>query len=105
MLVKVLAVTLKDGTTIVSGQLNVVSGVSNTLMCDTSVSRPAATIVWYIESEEEQRSTSNTFTFTPDNSYHNKKVYCKAFNIQPESQAVNSYKSTLYVQGLNIIFI
>ncbi|XP_060559765.1 synaptogenesis protein syg-2-like [Ruditapes philippinarum] len=95
--VQVSSVTLKDGSSTVSGQLQVVSGVSKTLTCETSVSRPAATIVWYIGTQEKQRSTSKTFTFNPQNSYHSKQVYCKAFNTQPESQAVISYKSTLYV--------
>ncbi|XP_060599960.1 hemicentin-1-like [Ruditapes philippinarum] len=95
--VQVSSATLKDGPSTVSGQLQVVSGVTKTLTCETSVSRPAATIVWYIGTEK-QRSTSNTFTFNPQNSDHTKQVYCKAFNTQPESQAVVSYKSSIYVK-------
>ncbi|XP_060551552.1 limbic system-associated membrane protein-like, partial [Ruditapes philippinarum] len=89
---------LKVGSSTVSGQLHVVSGVNKTLTCETSVSRPAATIVWYIGTQERQRSHSIVFIFNPQNSDHNKQVYCKAFNTQPESQAVISYKSTLFVQ-------
>ncbi|XP_060599969.1 hemicentin-2-like [Ruditapes philippinarum] len=96
--VQVSIATLKDGSSTVSGQLQVVSGISKTLTCETSVSRPAATIVWYIGTQEKQRSTSKTFTFNPQNSDHTKRVYCKAFNTQPESQAVTSYKASLNVQ-------
>ncbi|XP_060569151.1 limbic system-associated membrane protein-like [Ruditapes philippinarum] len=96
--VQVTGSTLKNGADTVSGQLQVVSGVSKTLTCETSVSRPAATIVWYIGNQEKQRSNSTAFTFNPQNNDHNKQVYCKAFNTQPESQAAISYKSTLFVQ-------
>ncbi|XP_060606435.1 uncharacterized protein LOC132758755 [Ruditapes philippinarum] len=96
--VQVSYATLKDGTGTVTGQLQVISGISKTLTCDTSESRPAATIVWYIGTQEKQRSTSSTFSFNPKTIDHNKTVYCKAFNIQPENQAVVSYKTILFVQ-------
>jgi hypothetical protein len=97
--VQVSNATLKNGTSTVTGQLHVISGISKTLTCDTGVSRPAATIVWYFGTQEKQRSTSSTFSLNPQTIDHNKTVYCKAFNIQPESQAVVSYKSILFVQG------
>jgi hypothetical protein len=97
--VRVSNATLKEGTSTVTEQLQVIRGFSKTLTCDTSVSRPAATIVWYIGTQEKHRSTFSTFSFSPQTTDHNKTVYCKAFNIQPENQAVVSYKSILFVQG------
>ena len=72
---------------------------STTLTCNTSISRPAALIVWYIGSKEKQRSISNNFTFHPEINDNNTEIYCKAFNIQPESQAVNSTELKLYIEG------
>ncbi|XP_045209522.2 uncharacterized protein LOC123561312 isoform X1 [Mercenaria mercenaria] len=96
--VRVTSITLKTGTSTPSDPLKVVSGTSTTLTCITSVSRPVATVVWYLGTEEKQRSnTGSSFTFIPHNNDHNKQIYCKAFNLQPEKDAVSSNKATLYV--------
>ncbi|XP_053409330.1 uncharacterized protein LOC123561312 isoform X2 [Mercenaria mercenaria] len=98
--VRVTSITLKTGTSTPSDPLKVVSGTSTTLTCITSVSRPVATVVWYLGTEEKQRSnTGSSFTFIPHNNDHNKQIYCKAFNLQPEKDAVSSNKATLYVLG------
>lgn len=99
-------VTLKDGENIAPKSLQVKSDFSTTLTCTPSVSRPAATVVWYIGTEERQRTSSNsTFTFLPQNRDNNKPIFCKAFNLQPEEQAVISYKTMLNVLGKHDYFI
>ncbi|XP_060598005.1 uncharacterized protein LOC132751783 [Ruditapes philippinarum] len=98
--VQVSAVTLKDVDSIPSIQLEVNSGESHTLTCTSSVSRPTATIIWYFGGQKNKTETTrtSTFTFTPENSDNQKQVYCKAFNIQSESQAVSSDIVSLYVK-------
>lgn len=96
--------TLKDGNSVAPSSIQVTSGVSKTLTCTTSVSRPLATIVWYIGTVEKQRSNITfTLNFIPQNSDHDKQIFCKAFNVQQESQAVSSNTATLYVQGKYLI--
>lgn len=97
--VKVITVTLKDGSDNPTTSIDVTENQSKTLTCITSTSRPTATIVWYIGNTERYRSSgSNSFTFIPTNTDHNMNIYCKAFNLQPESQAVISAAPSLYVK-------
>ncbi|XP_060607414.1 hemicentin-1-like [Ruditapes philippinarum] len=98
--VRVSTVTLKDGNSVPSNSLEVNSGEPHTLTCTSSVSRPTATIIWYFGGQEKKRETTRTssFTFTPEYSDNQKQVYCKAFNIQSENQAVSSNIVSLYVK-------
>ncbi|XP_060575524.1 cell surface glycoprotein MUC18-like [Ruditapes philippinarum] len=98
--VKVANVTLKDGSTILAGILEVTNSVRKTLTCTASESRPTAVISWYIGNEVKKKEnvTLSTLTFTPVNSDHNKHVYCKAS--QTGNPDVFSYKIPLYVKEL-----
>ena len=64
-----------------------------------SNSRPDPTVIWYIGLVKKQQSTSTSFSVTASETDHNKTIYCKAYNLQPESQAVESSKPKLYVRG------
>ena len=81
--------------------MEVDAGVPITLSCHVSpsTSRPSPTIIWYIGSVEKQQSTSTTYTFTPSDTDHGKEIFCKAYNVQPASQAVESAKLIIYVRG------
>ena len=91
----------KTGVTINNDEVEVDKGVPTTFGCNIipSTSRPSPTVIWYIGSTVKQQSTSTTYTVTASEADHNKEIYCKAYNIQPESQAVVSYKPKLYVRG------
>ncbi|XP_060605437.1 basement membrane-specific heparan sulfate proteoglycan core protein-like [Ruditapes philippinarum] len=97
---RVSTLTLKDGSSILSNSLEVNSGEPHTLTCTSSVSRPTATIIWYFGGQKNKTETTrtSTFTFTPDYSDNQEQLYCKAFNIQSESQAVSSNLVSLYVK-------
>lgn len=102
--VQVTNVTLIYGNSEAPPTVQVARNTSIPFSCTTSVSRPTATIVWYIGTEEKQRSSSSSiFIFTPQNSDHDKQIFCKAFNIQQENKAVSSNKAKLYVQGKYLI--
>jgi hypothetical protein len=109
--VRVSTVTLNNGNSAPANPLEVNNEELHTLTCTSSVSRPTATIIWYFGGQEQKRETTNTssFTFTPEYSDNQKQVYCKAFNIQSESQAVSSNIVLLYVKGISnpktILFI
>ena len=81
--------------------LAVDAGVATALSCHVSpsTSRPSPTIIWYIGSVVKQQSTSTTYTFNPTDADHGKEIFCKAYNVQPASQAVESAKLILYVRG------
>ena len=64
-----------------------------------STSRPPPTVIWYIGTDVKQTSTSTIYLVTAYEYEHNKEIYCKAYNLQPESQAVESVKPKLYVRG------
>ncbi|XP_060600888.1 hemicentin-1-like [Ruditapes philippinarum] len=98
--VRVSTVTLKDGNSVPSNLLEVNSGEPHTLTCTSSVSRPTATIIWYFGGQKSKTEITRTssFIFTPEYSDNQKQVYCKAFNIQSESQAVSSNIVSLYVK-------
>ena len=65
-----------------------------------STSWPTPTVIWYIGTDVKQRSTTSTsYRVTASETDHNKIIYCKAYNLQPESQAVESAKLKLYVRG------
>ena len=64
-----------------------------------STSRPPPTVIWYIGSTVQQNSTNTSYTVTATETDHDKIIYCKAYNLQPESQAVESVKPKLYVRG------
>lgn len=100
--VEVTNVTLKDGHRILSRktQINIFLGDIRSLTCTTDISRPVATIVWYIGSAVKQRSTSTTFIYTAAYEDNNSRIYCKAFNTQSESEAVASGDPMLYVKGI-----
>jgi hypothetical protein len=101
--VRVSTVTLKDGNSVPSNSLEVTNGEPHTLTCKSSVSRPTATIIWYFGGQKNKTETTktSTFTFTPEQSDNQKQVYCKAFNIQSESQAVSSNIVSLNVKGIS----
>ncbi|XP_060605585.1 roundabout homolog 1-like, partial [Ruditapes philippinarum] len=98
--VRVSTVTLKNGNSVSSNPLEVNNGEPHTLTCTSSVSRPTATIIWYFGGQGQKRETTNTssFTFTPEYSDNQKQVYCIAFNLQTENQAVSSNVVSLYVK-------
>ena len=91
----------QNGVYISSDKVKVDIGVPTTLLCKIipSTSRPAPTVIWYIGSVNKQQSTSTSYTVTAAESDHDKIIYCKAYNLQPESQAVVSSKPKLYVRG------
>ena len=91
----------KNGVTITSDNVEVNIGVPTTLGCKVipSTSRPSPTVTWYIGTDVQQNSTSTSYIVTASETDHNKEIYCKAYNLQPESQAVESQKPKLYVRG------
>ena len=91
----------KNGVTINSGLLETNVDGFITLSCNVlpSSRKPAPTIVWYIGSSVKQSSTSTTYTFTSSETDHDKIIYCKAYNVQSASEAVESAKPKLYVRG------
>ncbi|XP_060602314.1 hemicentin-1-like [Ruditapes philippinarum] len=98
--VRVSTVTLNNGNSIPSNPLEVNSGEPHTLTCTSSGSRPTATIIWYFGGQKNKTEITriSNFTFTPENTDNQKQVYCKAFNLHPESQAVSSNIVSLYVK-------
>ena len=91
----------KNGVTINTDTVEVDIGAPTTLGCNIkpSTSRPPPTVIWYIGSIIRQQSTSTSYMVIASESNHNKEIYCKAYNLQPESQAVESSKPKLYVRG------
>ena len=92
----------KNGVTISSDTLVVDKGVPTTLGCNIipSTSRPPPSVIWYIGTVKKQQSTTSTsYTVIVTESIHNKDIYCKAYNLQPENQAVESSQPRLYVRG------
>ncbi|XP_060576865.1 uncharacterized protein LOC132734171 [Ruditapes philippinarum] len=98
--VRVARVSLKIENSSRVSSLNVTDGISEVFKCTTSDSRPLPTIVWYIGRTEKKRvvGTESTHAFIPSISESGKEVYCKAFNIQPENEALSSNKVSLYVR-------
>ena len=91
----------KNGVTINTDKVEVNIGVPTRFGCNIipSTSRPVPTVIWYIGTDVQQNSTSNTYTVTASETDHDQRIYCKAYNLQPESQAVESSKPKLYVRG------
>ena len=91
----------KNSNTITSDKVEVDKSVPIPFRCNIipSTSWPLPTIIWYIDSVNKQQSTSAIYTVTASETDHNKEIYCKAYNLQPESQAVESTKPKLYVRG------
>ena len=93
----------KNGVTINTGTVEVNKGVpTGPFGCNIipSTSRPSPTVIWYMGTDVKQRSTTSTsYTVTASEADHDKEIYCKAYNLQPESQAVESQKPKLYVRG------
>ena len=85
--------------------VTVTAGRAATFTCNTSTSRPQATIDWYIQgsySTLKQRSTSPIYDLNATDADHNKSIYCKAYtgnNIQSEAQGILSESPKLNVQG------
>ena len=99
---QVIAVELqKNGIAINTDTIEVNIGVPTPLGCNIipSTSRPDPTVIWYIGTDIKQTSTSTSYIVTASESDHNKEIYCKAYNLQPENQAVESSKPKLYVRG------
>ncbi|XP_060594148.1 uncharacterized protein LOC132748517 [Ruditapes philippinarum] len=98
--VRVAKVSLKIGNSSRVSSLNVTDGISEIFKCTTSDSRPLPTIVWHIGQTEKKRvvGTESTLAFIPSITDSGKEVYCKAFNIQPENEALSSNKVSLYVK-------
>ena len=103
ILVQVASVELqKNGVTINTGIVEVDNDVPTIFGCNIipSTSRPPPTVIWYIGSTVKQQSTTSTsYTVTASETDHDQRIYCKAYNLQPESQAVESSKPKLYVRG------
>ena len=93
----------KNGVTISSDTVEVDIGVHTLppFSCNIipSTSRPPPTVIWYIGSTVRQNSTSTSYTVTASETEHDQRIYCKAYNLQPEGQAVESGKPKLYVRG------
>ena len=91
----------KNGNTINTDNVEVNIGIPTTFGCKIipSTSRPPPTVIWYIGSTIKQQSTSTSYTFTASETDNDKIIYCKAFNLQPESQAVESARPKLLVRG------
>ena len=90
-----------NGVTINTDTVEVDFGEPRTFRCKIipSTSRPDPIVTWYIGTDVKQNSTSNTYTVTASETDHDQRIYCKAYNLQPESQAVLSVKPKLYVRG------
>jgi hypothetical protein len=99
--VRVTNVSLWIRNSVQANSLNLTAGISETFTCTTSVSRPLPTIIWYIGRTEQKRvvGTESNFAFIPKITDNGQQVYCKAFNIQPESEALLSDKVVLNVKG------
>ena len=91
----------KNGVIINTGTVEVDIGVPTQFGCKIipSTSRPDPTVIWYVGSTVPQNSTSTSYTVTALETDHDQRIYCKAYNLQPESQAVESSKPKLYVRG------
>ena len=101
--VQVTSVELQmNGVTINTDTVEVDFGEPRTFGCKIipSTSRPDPTVIWYIGTDVKQQSTTSTsYTVTATETDHDKRIYCKAYNLQQESQAVVSAKPKLYVRG------
>ena len=90
----------KNGNTINTDNVEANMGIPTTFGCKIipSTSRPPPTVIWYIGSNIKA-STSTSYTVIASETDHDKIIYCKAFNLQPESQAVESARLKLLVRG------
>jgi hypothetical protein len=98
----VTSVSLVSGNTSLVGTINVTVGILSNMTCITSESRPTPTIIWYSGQEEKERllnSSNANFSLIPEIEDNGKEVYCKAFNIQPENEALSSNKVLLNVKS------
>ena len=91
----------KNGVPINTDKVEVDIGVRYSLGCYIipSTSRPPPTVIWYVGTDVKQNSTSTSYPFTALETDHDQIIYCKAYNLQPESQAVESTKPKLLVRG------
>ena len=91
----------KNGETINTDKFEVDIGVPTTLACNIipGNSRPAPTVTWYIGTDVKQNSTSTSYQVTATETDNGKMIYCKAYNLQSESQAVESTRPKLLVRG------
>ncbi|XP_060575518.1 uncharacterized protein LOC132732981 isoform X2 [Ruditapes philippinarum] len=99
--VKVTSVSLVSGNTSLVGTINVTVGILSNMTCTPSESRPTPTVIWYSGQEEKERvlnSSNSNFALIPKIEDNGKDVYCKAFNIQPENEAVSSNRVLLNVK-------
>ncbi|KAL3887546.1 hypothetical protein ACJMK2_027485 [Sinanodonta woodiana] len=87
----------QNSTTLASTTLAVTSGDSITLTCVTGTSRPDPTIEWFIENE--RKGSGANFTFIPADTDHDKTIYCRAYNTNPnilvESAKPRMFPTTL----------
>ena len=91
----------KNGNTINTDNVEVNIGIPTTFRCNIipSTSQPPPTVIWSIGSIVRQTSTSTSYTVTASEADHDQIIYCKANNLQPRNQAVESSKPKLYVRG------
>ena len=91
----------KNGVTINTGIVEVDKDVPTIFGCNIipSTSRPPPIVIWYIGSTVKQQSTSTSYTVRASEADRDKEIYCKAYNVQIESKAVESTKPKLYVRG------
>ena len=91
----------KNGKIINTDTVEVDIGRPTTLGCNIipSNNRPPSTVTWYIGSTVKQQSPSTSYTVTATKTDNGKIIYCKVYNLQSESQAVESSRAKLLVRG------
>ncbi|KAL3857102.1 hypothetical protein ACJMK2_011798 [Sinanodonta woodiana] len=85
----------QNSTTVSNTTLVVTSGDSITFNCVSGTSRPDPTIVWFIENE--RKGSGANFTFIPADTDHDKRIYCQAYNTNP-NMPVESAKPRMFVR-------
>jgi hypothetical protein len=92
--------------------VDIVEGETQTFICITDSSRPAAWIQWYIgghnvtnqatpqppQQDGETFVSSSSLVYTGRDADHNKVIFCEAVNIEAR-QKVKSTEKYLYIQG------
>jgi hypothetical protein len=94
-----------------SNVVDIVEGETQTFICTTDSSRPAALIQWYIEGQNvtnqatpqppqkdgEKFISSSSLVYTGRDVDHNKFILCEAVNIEGR-QKVKSTENSVYIQ-------
>ena len=94
-----------------SNVVDIVEGETQTFICTTDSSRPAAWIQWYIgghnvtnqatpqppQEDGDKFIASSSLVYTGRDVDHNKVIFCEAVNIEGR-QKVKSTEKSLYIQ-------